>query len=224
MPITRISQLKKWRVPELKKILKDNGIKFKSKSNKMKLISMIGELKNFKELKKTITIPVRIKKPPSAKQLAARKKFSEMVKGKSKKVVKVIEKEVKKVEKVVEKVVVPIKKKVEKVVAPISEVSKQIKEISSLGLENTSSREEPMPSAKAPVDIVIPKSARRQLFDSAFGIREFSFSNELSKVIDEMEHQGKLDKFLDLSKKDKKKLLKKRFNAASSITSLVNLF
>ena len=223
MPITRISQLKKWRVPELKKILKDNGIKFKSKSNKMKLISMIGELKNFKELKKTITIPVRIKKPPSAKQLAARKKFAEMVKSKGvKKVVKVIEKEVKKVEKVVEKVVVPIKKKVEKVVAPISEVSKQIKEISSLGLENTSSREEPMPSAKAPVDI--PKSARRALFDSAFGIREFSFSNELSKVIDEMEHQGKLDKFLDLSKKDKKKLLKKRFNAASSITSLVNLF
>jgi hypothetical protein len=221
MPITRINQLKKWRVPELKKILKDNGVKGLSKKNKMKLITMISELKNFKELKETLSIPVRVKKAASAKQLAARKRFSEMAKNKSKKVVKevkkVVEKEVKKVEKKVEKV--------EKKVVPVKNiVEKQLKEISNLGLENTSSREEPKPSSKAPVDIVIPKTPRRQLFDSVFGERQFSFSDELNKVMDELEHQGKLDKFLDLSKKDKKKMLKKRFNEVSSITKLVNLF
>lgn len=224
MPITRINQLKKFRVLELKKILKDNGVKGLSKKNKMKLITMITELKNFKELKKTLSIPVRVKKAASAKQLAARKRFSEMAKNKSKSTKKVVKEVIKKVVKDVKKVEKKVQPIIKKVVPVKNIVEKQLKEISKLGLENTSSREEPKPSSKAPVDIVIPKTPRRQLFDSVFGERKFSFSNELNKVMDELEHQGKLDKFLDLSKEEKKKMLKKRFNDVSSITNLVNLF
>jgi hypothetical protein len=78
MPLTRKSQLKKLKVSELKTIIKDNQLGSVA-GKKQDLVDRIGNAPNFKTIKSTINIPVRVRAPPSAKQIKVRQNFQKMV-------------------------------------------------------------------------------------------------------------------------------------------------
>ena len=72
------SQLKKFKVVELKQIIRDNKIG-KVGGNKAQLMTRIIESDKWNEIKEKLNVPEKKKKKFSAKQLAAQQKFKDMV-------------------------------------------------------------------------------------------------------------------------------------------------
>lgn len=198
---------------ELKAIVKKNNLGKVSKLKKVQLLGLISNCPECKTILNGLTMVVRIRKPPSAKQLAARAKFSLMVKAKGRKLLPVANEAKKKAEKLLkdalqqpQKVIEPIKNIIQqpqKVIQPIKEkvieAKKEVKEL---------------------VKIVKKKVPKKDFLDNIFGASLFNLKTEMTNVIEEL-NEDLLDKFLGLSKVNKTKMLMKRFNKSSSITKLI---
>ena len=85
MSIKRKSQLKKLKVDELKEIIRKYTLG-NVNGKKEELIERIGNHQRFKEIKKNIIIPERIRKSPSESQIKNRQNFQKMVFEKHKKI------------------------------------------------------------------------------------------------------------------------------------------
>lgn len=76
--VSRKSQLKKFKISELKEIIRQHDLG-STKGKKSDLLERVGTHEKFKSIKSSLVIPTRVRKPPTERQIAARKKFQEMV-------------------------------------------------------------------------------------------------------------------------------------------------
>lgn len=220
------NQLKKFSVKALKKIVKDNKLGKITKKKKAQLVAMIMDAENMKVIISSLNMPVKAKRKFSDKQIAAQQKFANRNRKKNPGSIKrgagkikegsPLDKTIKKVkglfggnpatfsptkikanvdiEDVVDAIDIPVKMKdVKKLVKVAEEVADEIK-----------------------------ANPTKEFLDEIFGIEVFNFENEIIKIVNEMEDDNKLNKFLSLSKNKIKSLLMKKFNSAMSIQQFIN--
>ena len=196
----KLKDLKKFKVAELKSIIKKHSLGTVSKLKKIQLIGKITSCENCNTILSSLVLPIRIRKAPSAKQLIARQKFKDMRKKTKKQLPKrSIEKieEIKKVEKlgsVIEDIIVSIPKQ------PIELLKK---------LELT--------------DDIPKKLSKHKFLNSIFGEKDpFNFHKTMRKVIEEVDDE-KFEKFMKLSKQEKRDLLLNSHNNSMSLIKLISL-
>jgi len=196
MPI-KLSQLKKFNVKELKAIIKSNRLGKIAKKKKIQLIGMITSCEDCKLIMNGLSLPVRTRKPPSAKQLAARARFSAMVKGKKNK---------------------PLIGGNPATFTPLSLPQNDIKMREqnklSIALQEPEKKSVKVEAIKEIKKISKKIMGKRDFLDSIFGGSVFNFQRAMMNVIGEIENQDLLGKFLDMSRAKKEKLLLKQFNGS----------
>ena len=65
--------------------------------------------------------------------------------------------------------------------------------------------------------------SKKDFLDSIFGGSVFNFQMRMMDVIDELEDNDKLERFLSMSKAKKEKLLLRQFNKSMSLSKLISL-
>ena len=76
---------------------------------------------------------------------------------------------------------------------------------------------------KKVIKTIQKKISKKDFLDNIFGTGTFNFQSEMMNVLDEL-NEDNMDKFLDMSKQDKEKLLMKRFTTSNSISKIMKSF
>ena len=219
------NHLKKFKVKELKAIIKKHKLGKVSKKRKAQLVAMIMSADNVRDILSTLTIPVKKNRKFSVKQLASQQAFkNRRTKPRNKgsmglgggkvqrgsaldntiqKVLGVFGAERKDpkipmntnidIEDIVDEIDTPV---------PIKQVEKLV-------------------DAAEEVAEVIEANPTKTFLDSIFGFQEFDFEEEIIDIVNALEDDVKLNKFLSKPKKEIKSLLMRKYNNALSIQQFI---
>ena len=220
------NQLKKFKVKELKNIIKKHKLGKVSKKRKAQLVAMIMSAENVKDILSNLTMPLKKNRKFSVKQLAAQQAFKnrrnkgsmglgggKVQRGSAldntiQKVLKVFGAERKFKEPIKPKIPMNTNIDIEDIVdeidtpVPIHQVEKLV-------------------NAAEEVAEVIEANPTKTFLDSIFGFQEFDFEEEIIDIVNALEDDEKLNKFLSLPKKEIKSLLMRKYNNALSINQFI---
>ena len=243
MPI-KLNQIKKLSVKVLKAVVKANKLGKITKMRKIQLVGMLMSANNVQEIISKLSLPIKKKRPPSAKQLLIRKAFGDRMRKKGKKKTSTVV-----VEKPLPKMVNPVKiddflpeviKLPEKIKLPpkFQIISADLKPkdmaMDDGGMPIVVSKEgkEKMAVAKKLNDKIVKevvmkmkpqRISKRMFLDNVFGECKFCIKLATKNLMEELSDE-QMDKFFDMPKKRRNDLLSKRFNGSMSMASLVRKF
>lgn len=213
--------LKLFKVAELKKIIKKHGLGRISKKKKIQLISMILDCDQCDNILQTLEKPIKVF---SKAQLANQQRFKDMVSNK-KQLPKRSEAKIKAIAdmnnmrdmKNILKECGSDKKCV------IKGIDKEISKV--ITNPKTGKKKEDLTDNNMKkldkLETIRKKVLKTKFLDDIFGIRNpFDFSNELDKILEELQ-EDKLMNFLSKNHKDRNKLLRNRFDKSKSLTRMI---
>jgi len=247
MPV-KINQLKKFSVKALKEIVKVNKLGKITKKKKAQLIGMISNCPECRDILSKLSLPIKKKrKPPTAKQVAARAKFKAMVQNKkdTKKKDNLDSKGISELKDIAMDKGLKLNDNITKdqLVNAIRFGKQNLKQLQGKALEidltkpvEKEKKKEALKEIKSTMEDLIEKKiekienvkkigkiGKKKFLDDIFGVNAFNLKREIKDIINEASDE-QLEIFLSFSKSKKKEVLQRRFNSSKSLGQLLNSF